>query len=75
MGSQETAGVSKSEQKLIDEQVENTMNPELKELINSLKHAADRAYAISEESDDETFLTEPLNDILMYANDALDMVQ
>ena len=72
---QETAGVTKSEENLVDKKVVNTMNTELKELINSLKHAADRAYAISEESDDETFLTEPLNDILMYANDALDMIQ
>ena len=50
------------------------MNPEIKELVDSIKNSADRLANLSENQSDATYLKEPLNDILMNANDLLDLV-
>ena len=53
---------------------EMLMNPEIKELVDSIKNSADRLANLSENQSDATYLKEPLNDILMNANDLLDLV-
>ena len=51
------------------------MNDEITNIINDIYHASERAKNICNSSDNPTDLIESLNDIITWANEALDIVE